>query len=420
MRNPLPCICCLSGVSERASNKAKSHRSRVKAKSSLPEQLCREFSLDEIEAATYNFDSNLIIGKGGSGVVYKGFLDDGQRTLVVAVKRIQPGSSEHTEEFRNEVQLLCQLRHQHLVPLIGFCDEEDEQILVYKYMSNGSLYDYLHGSTGRDPLPWKQRLEICIGAARGLHYLHTGAKRAVIHRDIKTKNILLDDQLVSKLSDFGLSKIGPYSMSSAPLRIELPSLDEEVSTRMVGTFGYLAPEFLRANFVTDKSDVYSFGVVLFEVLCGRKVIKFDVEEDERYIISWVTKCTRNGVIYQTIDPYLKGKIAPSSLKKFLEISLCCIKPRGYERPTQGEVEATLELALDLQNKAEDERACINPHGEGMYEEILFSSPAFDFSDYVEDMLSLHESPHVDSLIHESSRVSSLTEDALSDIEDLPR
>ncbi|XVF81743.1 hypothetical protein PTKIN_Ptkin15bG0180600 [Pterospermum kingtungense] len=173
----------------------KSSRSRVKTKSSLPEKICHQFSLHEIIAATDNFNSNLIIGKIRTGVVYKGLLRDDLGTLVVAVKWFVRGQSGYTglREFRNEVQLLCQLRHQNLFPLIGFCDDKDQLILVYNYMSNKYLYDRLHG-TGHDPLTWKQRLEICIGAAHGLHYLHTGAKRAVIHRNINTQNILLDDQ----------------------------------------------------------------------------------------------------------------------------------------------------------------------------------------------------------------------------------
>ncbi|XVF81740.1 hypothetical protein PTKIN_Ptkin15bG0180300 [Pterospermum kingtungense] len=238
----------------------------------------------------------------------KGYLDDGHGTSVVGVKRYMSGSLGHIalEQLQNEVQLLCQLRHDHLVSHIRFCDDKDQLILVYEYISNGSLYDCLHGSTGHDLLPWKQRLEICIGAARGLHYLHTGAKRAVIHHHIKTRNILLDDQCVSKLSDFGLSKVGPFTMSNAPIRIELPSLsDAMMKTTMVGALGYLNQEFIANHtIVTDKSDVYSFGVVLLEVLCGRKVIKFDEKDNNhKHIFPWVSKCIRNGTIYQTIDPY---------------------------------------------------------------------------------------------------------------------
>ncbi|XVF81747.1 hypothetical protein PTKIN_Ptkin15bG0181000 [Pterospermum kingtungense] len=226
-------------------------------------------------------------------------------------------------------------------------------------MSNNSLYECLHG-IGHDPLTWTQRLEICIGAARGLHYLHTGAKRAVIHHNINSPNILLDDQRVPKLCDFGLSKLGPSSMSKAPLRIELPLSDEHMSTRMVCGLGYLDPEFVtNTTLVTDKSDVYSFGVVLLEVLCGRKVKNFDADDDEKHLIPWVSKYIKNGKVYQTIDPNLKGKIAPSCLEKFLEIALSCIKLQGDKRPAIGEVKATLELALELQNKADSEMECIN-------------------------------------------------------------
>ncbi|TYH63783.1 hypothetical protein ES332_D07G218200v1 [Gossypium tomentosum] len=323
MRTSLSCF-CFCPVSE---SKLKKKPSKGTAISSLPQHLCRRFSLDEIRVATNNFDSHLVLGKGGSAVVYKGFFDDG--ASVFAVKYLQLGSSRHRilDDFRNEVQLLCQLRHQHIVSLIGFCYEEDKMIIVYNYMSQGMLFDHLHGTGHHDPLPWKQRLEICIGIARGLHYLHAGAKRAVIHRDIKTRNILLDDQKVSKIADFTLSKIGPFSLSNAPIRIELPPLDEielETSrTRLFGTLGYVAPElFIDATLVTEKSDVYSFGVVLLEVLCGRKVLKFDAgDHNHRHIISWVNEHLKNGRIYQMTDPYLEGKIAPSCLQKFLDIAL---------------------------------------------------------------------------------------------------
>ncbi|XP_039000998.1 receptor-like protein kinase FERONIA [Hibiscus syriacus] len=278
MRNPLFSILCFCRASESKLKKIKHRTTKGNGKSSLPQHLYRRFSLDEIRAATDNFDCNLVLGKGGSGVVYKGFFDDG--ASVLAVKRLM--GSSILEDFRNEVQLLCQQPHQHLVSLIGFCDAGDEKIVVVDYMTQGSLFDHLHGIR-QDPLTWKQRLEICIGAARGLHYLHAGAKRAVIHRDIKSSNILLDDRIVSKIADFALSKIGPFSLSKAPIRIELPPLEDiDVETsrkRIFGTLGYLAPEFLHEatpTLVTDKSDVFSLGVVLLEAISGRKVIKFDV------------------------------------------------------------------------------------------------------------------------------------------------
>ncbi|GMI69058.1 FERONIA [Hibiscus trionum] len=409
MRNPLQSMLCFCQVSERKLNKIKHPKSREE--SSLPEHLCRRFSLEDIRAATHNFDSKLVLGKGGSAVVYKGFFDDG--ASVFAVKRFFTGSSiqKRFEDFRNEVQLLCQLRHQDILPLIGFCDKEDEKIIVYNYMRQGSLFDNLHG-VRHHPLPWKQRLEICIGVARGLHYLHAGAKRAVIHRDIKTKNILLDDGNVAKIADFTLSKIGPFSLSNAPIRIELPPLDEielETScTRLFGTYGYLAPElFVEASLVvTDKLDVYSFGVVLFEVLSGRKAIKFDARDnDHRHIIPWANEHIKNGTFYRIIDPCLKGKIAPSCLGKFLEIALSCVHVQEHKRPALGEVETTLELALELQNRADSEMECLNPHGEAKYEEVLV--PAL-FALNISDDEAEEFWPHGSS------------EEILSDIEELCR
>ncbi|PPS11982.1 hypothetical protein GOBAR_AA08664 [Gossypium barbadense] len=404
-------------IEEISESKLKKKPSKGKAKSSLPQHLCRRFSLDEVRVATNNFDSQLILGKGGSAVVYKGFFDDG--ASVFAVKYLLLGSSRQKilEDFRNEVQLLCQLRHQHIVSLIGFCDEEDKMIIMYNYMSQGSLFDHLHGTGHHDPLPWKQRLEICIGIARGLHYLHAGAKRAVIHRDIKTRNILLDYQKVSKISDFTLSKIGPFSLSNAPIRIELPPLDEielqTSRTRLFGTLGYVAPElFMDTTLVTEKSDVYSFGVVLLEVLCGRKVIKFDAgDHNHCHIISWVNEHLKNGRIYQMTDPYLEGKIAPGWLQKFLDIALSCVHVGEHKRPALGEVEVTLELALELQNKADSE---VEWHGEVIYEEVVLSASAFNFSDYQTDVLWPHGSYRVEDAF------SCKYEDMLSDIEELCR
>ncbi|KAE8730478.1 hypothetical protein F3Y22_tig00002919pilonHSYRG00053 [Hibiscus syriacus] len=426
MRNPLQSLLCFCQVSERKLKKIKHPKSSGKlAKSSLPEHLCLRFSLHEIRAATHNFDSDLVIGKGGSADVYKGFFDDG--ASVLAVKRFLAGSSrqERLEDFHNEVQLLCQLRHQYIVPMIGFCDEEDEKIIVYDYMSQGSLFDHLHG-THHHPLPWKKRLEICIGVARGLHYLHAGAKRAVIHRDIKTRNILLDDQMVAKIADFTLSKIGPFSLSNAPIRIELPPLDEieiETSrTRLFGTLGYLAPElFVDATLVTDKLDVYSFGVVLFEVISGRKAIKFDAGvHDHRNIIPWAKEHIKNGTFYQIVDPCLRGKIAPSCLGKFLEIALSCVHVQEHKRPALGEVETTLELVLELQNRADIEMECLDPHGEFDFGEFDFE---YSFSCNSDEILSDMEElecldPHGEFDFEYSFSCNS--DGILSDVEELCR
>ncbi|MBA0617943.1 hypothetical protein Godav_027349, partial [Gossypium davidsonii] len=240
--------------------------------SELPEDICRQFSLAEIEAATNNFHPDSIIGIGRYGSLYKGTIDDG---TVVAVRRGR-SSLGAVRELQNEVRLLCQLRHPHLVSLIGFCLVENELFVVLEYMSRWSLADFLFG-IGKDyvPLSWKHRLHICIGAARGLHYLHTGAKHAVIHRHINSSNILLDEEWCCKLSDFGLSKLGPRSMSKALIRMD---------TRPAGTIGYVDPEYALYGELTEKSDVFSFGVVLFEVLFGRPQYDSTLPEEKQNLL----------------------------------------------------------------------------------------------------------------------------------------
>nr|GEW97516.1 disease resistance protein [Tanacetum cinerariifolium] len=290
-----------------------------KTESSFPNrQLCRRFSIAEICSATRNFNKSLLIGKGGFGDMYKGTLKNGTRTDV-AIKRRFSESSQGDKQFLAEVEILPMLRHPNIVCLIGYCDDDNEMILVYEYLANETLGHHLHEHS--TPISWLQRLKICIDVACGLDYLHNGTSgqgrlkicidvacgldylhngtsgQGVIHRDIKSSNILLDNLWAAKISDFGVSYIIPsgYSPSS-------PVTAGEVT----GTIGFIDPEYMATGRVSTKSDVYSFGVVLLEVLC-RKRARGKIEPSE--LVKWAEECVRNGKLEQITDPEIRGQIS---------------------------------------------------------------------------------------------------------------
>ncbi|CAL5394973.1 unnamed protein product [Camellia sinensis] len=311
------------------------------------EYSCRRFSLAEIQSTTINFNENLVIGVGGFGKVYKGFIDKG--ATAVAIKRLNAESKQGAEEFWTEINMLSKLHHTHLVALIGQCSDCQEMILAYEYMARGTLADHLYKRSRRNQteistfhLTWERRLDICIGAARGLDYLHTGTDQSFIHRDVKSTNILLDENWVAKISDFGLSK-GTTSNSVT-----------HVSTRVKGTFGYLDPDYFYTYRLTKKSDVYAFGVVLLEVLSGRPPVDERLEEEQISLILWAQDCIKKGRLDLIIDPSLSEQITPQSLKYFVEVAYNCLHNRPKERPTMAEVVGSLDLALVSQRKGRSE------------------------------------------------------------------
>ncbi|KAA0039428.1 receptor-like protein kinase FERONIA [Cucumis melo var. makuwa] len=321
-------------------SKKKTKRRKKKKKTRedklLPERRCRIFTFEEICEATDYFSKEREIGVGGFGAVYKGIFED-EDDLTVAIKRLNPESNQGEQEFVTEIELLSELRHFNLVSLIGYCLENKEMLLVYEFMPNGTFKDHLY-DTSNSLLPWRKRLEICVGAARGLDYLHTGFDRPIIHRDVKTTNILLDENWVARVSDFGMSKLGQTNTA--------------VSTAVKGTWGYLDPEYHRRLKVTEKSDVFSFGVILFEVLCGRKPLDPLAGEEKFKLTLWAKKCLEKGNVYEIIDPNLKGKISCDCLKQYLELATTCINDHSKNRPRMKEVEEKLRFILKLQEEAD--------------------------------------------------------------------
>ncbi|XP_050270505.1 receptor-like protein kinase FERONIA isoform X6 [Quercus robur] len=318
-------------------------RMRTKSiKSETPpilQALGRRFTLQEIKTATNNFDRNLIIGKGGFGYVLRGHID--HEHTPVAIKVFGRTSRQGFHEFQTEVEMLSKLRHPNLVSLIGYCDDERVMIIVYELMAHGALHDHLY-NTDNPPLSWKQRLEICIGAARGILYLHEGEEHAIIHRDVKTSNILLDQNWVPKVSDFGISRLGPTRLSMS-----------HVTTDVKGTFGYMDPEYFWTSHLTVKSDVYGFGVVLFEVLCARPAVDMGLDYEQQSLASWASLCFEEGKLDQIIDPHLIDQMSPESLKMYANIAYKCVCEDRDQRPKMVEVLRALEFAKELQEIADD-------------------------------------------------------------------
>ncbi|KAM3331723.1 hypothetical protein ACQJBY_027568 [Aegilops geniculata] len=286
------------------------------------------FSLVEMDRATQRFDESRIIGEGGFGRVYEGILEDGER---VAVKVLKRDDQQGTREFLAEVEMLSRLHHRNLVKLIGICSEEHMRCLVYELVPNGSLESHLHDKDTA-LLDWDARLKIALGAARGLAYLHEDSSPRVIHRDFKSSNILLEHDFTPKVSDFGLA------------RTAIGEGNEHISTRVMGTFGYVAPEYAMTGHLLVKSDVYSYGVVLLELLTGRKPVDMSRPPGQENLVTWACPFLTNRDGLETlIDASLGSSIPLDSIAKVAAIASMCVQPEVDQRPFMGEVVQALKL-----------------------------------------------------------------------------
>ncbi|CAL9230464.1 unnamed protein product [Arabidopsis halleri] len=314
-------------------------RRRSSSKASLMNSGIRGFSFKELAEATDDFSSSTLVGRGGYGKVYRGVLSD---KTVAAIKRADEGSLQGEKEFLNEIELLSRLHHRNLVSLIGYCDEEGEQMLVYEFMSNGTLRDWL-SAKGKESLSFVMRIRVALGAAKGILYLHTEANPPVFHRDIKASNILLDPNFNAKVADFGLSRL-------APVLEDEEDVPKYVSTVVRGTPGYLDPEYFLTHKLTDKSDVYSIGVVFLELLTGMHAISHG-----KNIVREVKTADQRDMMVSLIDKRMEPW-SMESVEKFAALALRCSHDSPEMRPGMAEVvkelEALLQAAPDKEARVE--------------------------------------------------------------------
>ncbi|KAH9614176.1 hypothetical protein KSS87_023862 [Heliosperma pusillum] len=294
------------------------------------------FSGREIKKATANFSSDRLLGTGGYGEVYKGVLDDG---TLIAVKCAKVGNAKGIDQILNEVKILCQVNHKSLVGLLGCCVELEQPIMVYEFISNGTLNEHVRGFTpgGYSWLSWSDRLNVAYQTAEALAYLHFSANPPIYHRDVKSSNILLDEKLYAKVSDFGLSRLAETDMS-------------HISTCAQGTLGYLDPEYYRNYQLTDKSDVYSFGVVLLELLTSQKAIDFNREADDVNLAMYVKRLVDEERLMDAIDPELKNgasSIEQDTMKALGFLAIGCLEERRQNRPSMKEVAEEIEYIISI-------------------------------------------------------------------------
>ncbi|XAR63296.1 Non-specific serine/threonine protein kinase [Bertholletia excelsa] len=309
-------------------------------------QNLRVFSFSELRQATHGFSIRMKIGEGGFGSVYRGLIkpEDGKgEPVVVAVKTLNKDGFQGHKQWEAEVQFLGVVEHPNLVKLIGYCaadgDRGIQRLLVYEFMPNKSLEDHLFNRTF-PPLPWNRRLQIALGAAQGLAYLHEELEVQVIYRDFKASNVLLDKDFKPKLSDFGLAREGPTAGQT------------HVSTAVMGTFGYAAPDYIQTGHLTTKSDVWSFGVVLFEILTGRRSLERNLPKTEQKLLEWIKNFPAEGKRFSLImDPRLENRYSLDAARKIAKLADSCLLKNAKERPRMSKV--VEELKQIIQDSEEE-------------------------------------------------------------------
>ncbi|XP_033131654.1 proline-rich receptor-like protein kinase PERK9 [Brassica rapa] len=333
------------------------------------------FSYEELVKATNGFSQENLLGEGGFGCVYKGVLPDGR---VVAVKQLKIGGGQGDREFKAEVETLSRIHHRHLVSIVGHCISDDRRLLIYDYVSNNDLYFHLHAS--KEVLDWATRVRIAAGAARGLAYLHEDCHPRIIHRDIKSSNILLEDNFDARVSDFGLARLAL-------------DCNTHITTRVMGTFGYLAPEYASSGKLTEKSDVYSFGVVLLELITGRKPVDTSQPLGEESLVEWARPLISHAVETEEFDsledPKLGGNYVGSEMFRMIEAAGACVRHSAAKRPRMGQVVRALESlsAEDLTNGMRLGESEVFDSAQQSAEIRLFRRMAFGSQNYSTDFFT---------------------------------
>ncbi|KAG6517483.1 hypothetical protein ZIOFF_020875 [Zingiber officinale] len=285
------------------------------------------FTLRDLEIATNRFSKDNILGEGGYGVVYRGQLING---TPVAVKKLLNNLGQAEKEFRVEVEAIGHVRHKNLVRLLGYCVEGTQRMLVYEYVNNGNLEQWLHGALRqKGSLTWEARIKILLGTAKALAYLHEAIEPKVVHRDIKSSNILIDDEFNAKVSDFGLAKL-------------LGAGKSHITTRVMGTFGYVAPEYANSGLLNEKSDVYSFGVVLLEAITGRDPVDYGRPTNEVNLVDWLKMMVGSRRSEEVVDQNIGARPSTRALKRALLAALRCVDPDSEKRPKMGQVVRMLD------------------------------------------------------------------------------